>query len=178
MKYITHIPRQQDFKIWLALLVFVVGLPVLTLWSIRTSDPLLLGPLFVLLGFFIFNLAVRKRPAMKPYFMSSLNILTSKVKHEFTFEFSKDLAFEKVKEVLEDSAFSLVAADKDRLELQASSGISWKSWGENIYIWLEGDDERSVMKFCSVTLFQVYSWGKNEDNGRRLIDAIEESLTI
>lgn len=178
MKYITHTPTHKDVKVWIALLLLVGVLPALTGYALDKENPFFLIPLFVIVGFFIFNLAMRKSPSMAGYFMSPYNLFTSKVREELSFDFSKELAFEKVKEVLEESPFELVVADDGHLTLQASAKMTWKSWGENIYIWFEGSGDQTTMKFCSVTLFQVFAWGKNEQNVRTVLDAIEDSLTV
>jgi len=86
--------------------------------------------------------------------------------------------FEKIIEVIKDSKFKLIEADKDRFELLAITPISFTSWGENLYISFETRGNETIMKFCSSTLFQIYSWGKNEKNFTDLLNEIESSLTI
>ena len=56
--------------------------------------------------------------------------------------------------------------------------MSFKSWGENIYIDFQEDDGKTIMNFCSATISQIYSWGKNEQNYDQLVQNIEESLII
>jgi hypothetical protein len=86
--------------------------------------------------------------------------------------------FEKVMEVVNDSKFKLVDTDNEKLEILAISSISFLSWGENLYISFETRGDETVMKFCSSTLFQIYSWGKNEKNISDLLNEIESSFTI
>jgi hypothetical protein len=60
----------------------------------------------------------------------------------------------KIVEVLNDSNFKLV---KYRFEILA---ISFKSWGENLYISCETRGNETKMKFCSAARFQIFSWAK------------------
>jgi hypothetical protein len=71
-----------------------------------------------------------------------------------------------------------VDTDKNNFEILAISTITFKSWGENLYISFETIGDQTVLKFCSSTLFQLYSWGKNEENYNALLNEIESSLTI
>jgi hypothetical protein len=177
MKYITHKPTIRDIKIWIAFSVLAV-LPFLISNYLEPNEPILVITIFLILGFFIFNLFIRKSLFYKNYFTNQYNILTSKVHSEKTFDISKELMFEKIIEVINNSEFKLVEADKKKFEILAITTITFKSWGENLYISMETVKGETVMKFCSATLFQVSSWGKNEKNYDDLLNQIESSLTI
>lgn len=178
MKYITHSPSSKDFAIWLAILLALVVIPLLSVNLLNTGRPVYVGVMIAVVGFFAVHLVIRKSLRFKGYFTSPLNILTSKYKQTLTLDFEADLAFDKLVEVLEASPFRLVEGNAERRVLLATSSLSWRSWGENLYIELEPNGSQTVMKFCSVTLFQVYSWGKNEDNIAALLREIEDSLTV
>lgn len=178
MKYIKHKPSANDFLVWFLILVLLVGVPVLSGYY---PDNEVLGlPLavLILLGFFLFNLIVRRNPNFKGYLTSKYNILTSKNRSEHESDIPIDLMFDKIKEVLEQSSFKLSYADKSKKELMATTGMSWTSWGENIYINFDTVEGKTRMHFCSTTFFQVTSWGRNDRNIEGLIQEIEESLTI
>ena len=50
---------------------------------------------------------------------------------------------------------------------------------KNIYIDIEGTPQnKSKITFISATLFQSYSWGKNEENLEKLAKSIDNSLII
>ncbi len=178
MKYITHTPTLKDVTTWFIVLAFIVLIPVLSGYHSEHDDAGLLITIFIILGFFIFNLFIRKSLLFKNYFTSRFNLLTSKVRFEKEFDISKELMFEKLIEVINDSKFKLIKADKEKFEILAITTITWKSWGENLYISFDTIGDETIMKFCSVTLFQIYSWGKNEKNYDDLIHEIESSLTI
>lgn len=178
MKYIRHKPTLLDLRIWVAFFVLLILIPTLTSYYLDSQNPALLFGLLLILGFFIFNLVIRKSPSFKNYFTSRYNLLTTKDRTEIVFDFSRDLAFEKILEVINQSKFKVVAADPNKYEILAVTSISFRSWGENIYLSFEGHGDQTVMKFCSVTLFQIYSWGKNEENYERLLRDIEDSLTV
>jgi hypothetical protein len=97
---------------------------------------------------------------------------------EKSFDISKELMFEKMVEVIKNSEFKIVDMDEENFEILAITSLTWSSWGENLYISFESDGENSKMKFCSSTLFQMYSWGKNEKNYTELMNRIENSFTI
>ena len=94
------------------------------------------------------------------------------------YDISKELMFEKIKQVINHSNFKLVATDEDKFEILAISAITFKSWGENLYISFETKGNETIMKFCSSTIFQIYSWEKNEKNYEYLLNEIESSLIV
>lgn len=177
MNYITRKPTLKDLNIWIALFVLIV-LPFLIGNYLEPENPLLIITIFLIVGFFIFNLIIRKSLFFKYYFTNQYNILTAKVHAEKSFDISKELMFEKIIEVINDSEFKLVEADKEKFEILAITSLTFKSWGENLYISFEAIGEETIMKFCSATLFQIYSWGQNEKNLDDLLTEIESSLTI
>jgi hypothetical protein len=177
MKYITHKPTLKDIKIWIAIFI-LISLPFLIGYNLEPENPILIITIFLIIGFFIFNLIIRTSLSFTNYFTNQYNLLTSKIHSEKAFDISKELMFEKIIEVINDSKFKLVEADKDRYEILAITGISFKSWGENLYISFEKRGDETIMKFCSATLFQIHSWGKNEKNFTDLLNEIENSLTI
>lgn len=139
-----------------------------------------IGFAFILLivSFFVFNILVRKIAWFKPYFTSKYNFLSTKFRTKIEFDISEELMFEKVIEVMESSRFTLKQINKDTFEIFAISPMSFRSWGENIYIDFKEEEGKTVLNFCSATIFQLYSWGKNKENYNKLIQHIEESLTI
>jgi hypothetical protein len=79
MKYIIHKPKLKDLKIWIALFVLIT-LPFLIRNFLDAENPILLISVFLIIGFFIFNLIIRKSLFFKNYFKNQYNILTSKFK--------------------------------------------------------------------------------------------------
>ncbi len=132
----------------------------------------------VLISLFLFNLLVRKVTWFKPYFTSKFNLFTTKFRMQKEFDIPKELMFQKLIEVIKNSNFKIVNVNEVNNEIFATSPFSLMSWGENLYIDFQEEKENTVMYFCSVTLFQIYSWGKNEQNYNKLVNDIEESLII
>lgn len=133
---------------------------------------------FVIAIVFIFSLAVRKIAWSKPYFTSKFNLLTNKTRHKEEFDFSRDLLFDKMIEVMTKAGFKVTKVNKETGDIFATTGMTWRSWGENIYISMEEDHGITTVDFCSATFFQVYDWGRNDSNYRRFISEFEDSLTI
>lgn len=132
----------------------------------------------VLVSFFIFNLAIRKNIRFEKYFTSRFNFFTSKFRYQQEFDFTKQLLLEKLVEVIKEAGFSIVCADKTNGKILAVTQISWFSWGENLYINLSENGNKTNVDFCSATIFQLVSWGKNEHNHQKLVDQFENSLVI
>ncbi|MFW6248377.1 MAG: hypothetical protein ACOC4J_01245 [Bacteroidota bacterium] len=178
MKYIKHTPTRKDIKIWVSLFLFIVIIPLFVAIYSEGKNQVFLITSIIIIGFFILNLVLRKSLSLKKYYTHPFNPLTSKVCYEKTYDIPKKLMFEKIIEVLKYSEFELVETNKDRFEILAITKISLKSWGENIYIDLDANGNETIMKFCSVTIFQIYDWGKSEKNYKDLCEQIESSLTI
>lgn len=147
-------------------------------YYLKPNNPILIALIFLIAGFFIFNLIVRKSLSFMNYFTSQYNIFTTKVRGEKAYDIPIDLMYEKMIEVIDNSDFKLVETDREKLQILAISTFTLKSWGENLYIGFETRGNETIMKFCSATLFQMYSWGKNEKNYNDLLNDIESSLTV
>ena len=158
--------------------ILIVLIAVLGNYYLKPSNPLMITFIFLMSVFFIFNLIIRKSLSFKIYFTSQYNVFTAKVRSEMAYDIPKELMFEKVIEVISNSDFKLVDTDTSKFEILAISAITYKSWGENLYISFETKGNETIMNFCSSTLFQIYSWGKNEKNYDDLLNEIESSLTI
>jgi hypothetical protein len=158
--------------------VLIILLSGLLGYYLEPNNPFKLIFLFLIVGFFVFNLIIRKSLSFKNYFISRYNLLTTKVRAEKGYDIPKELMFEKIIEVINNSGFKLIKTDKEKFEILAISTITFKSWGENLYINFETKGNETIMKFCSSTLFQIYSWGKNEKNYDDLLNEIENSLTV
>lgn len=150
----------------------------LSTYYLKPNNPIMMTFLFLIVGFFIFNLIIRKSLSFKSYFTSQYNLFTTKVRSEKSYDIPKELMFKKIIEVINHSDFKLVETDEDKFEILAISTITFKSWGENLYINFETKGNETIMKFCSSTLFQIYSWGKNEKNYDDLLNEIESSLIV
>lgn len=165
------------------ILLVLLFIPIIAIISSKSIDHLedlwfWILP-FVFGSLFSFNLIVKNNPAFKPYFTSKFNYFTSKYRSKITSDIPQDLMFEKMLEVIQNAPFTLKNSNKQTHEILASASISWKSWGENIYIDFETTtDHQTVMHFCSASFSGITSWGKNESNYEKMLAQFEESLTI
>lgn len=132
----------------------------------------------ILIFVLLFNIVVRNMFSFKPYFLSKWNIFSSKFSEEFEFDIPKDLAFEKILEVVAESSFILKYSSKSNHEIFVTTKFSWRSWGENIYIHIREKDRRTIVRFDSAALFQMYTWGKNENNFDEFLQRLDDSLTV
>ena len=129
-------------------------------------------------GLLIFSLLVRRSIRFKPYFTSRYNFLTSKIRHQKEFDLPKDILFDKIIEVLTEAGFKMQHADKAAGTLFATTGVSFYSWGENIYLDLTEKNGFTKVDFCSSCFFAITSWGRNEKNYERMLDTFENSMII
>jgi len=157
--------------------LLIVTTTLLITRNMGESIPRIIG--ICIIAFFALNLVVRKFVGFKPYFTSRLNFLTTKYSSKSEINISMDLMFDKLIEVMGESNLKIQHQNKSKKEIFATTSVSWKSWGENIYIELiETNSDGTCISFISTTFFQSYSWGKNEQNFEKLLNSIEESLTI
>jgi len=161
-------------------LVFIgiVGIGVALSFYTVESDTTLQYISLVFLLLFVVNLLARKSLKFKGYFTSPMNIFTAKSKTEKSFDISPELLFEKMLEIIEASPFKLADTDAENFQLLATTGFSFQSWGENLYFDIQPDGEGSTLNFCSASLFQMYTWGKNEKNAETIFRKLEQSFTI
>ena len=126
----------------------------------------------------IFNYSIRKKIRYKSYFLNPWNFLVSAQFSNQNTEISSELMYEKMLEVVRDLNYQVQNSNLLKKSIFITTPISFKSWGENIYIDIdETNSGKSIINITSASL-QVYSWGKNKQNFDKLILEIEESLII
>lgn len=160
------------------LALLLVSLGMLLLDKVGPDDTYMVVIACSLLGFFVMNVIIRRSLIYKRYFTSRSNPFTNKYRYQQSFDISKELMFEKMEEILRDSKLKLVDSDKEKLELLALSPISFASWGENLYVSFEENNQGTLMELCSTTFFQMYDWGRNKRNCDHLVTEIEDSFTV
>lgn len=87
-----------------------------------------------------------------------------------TFNYSYNTTFEKCKQSLSALDISIDSEDKINGVIQASTGTSLLSWGENIHITIRRvDSEKTKVTVVSEATAQLISWGKNEVNAEKIL---------
>lgn len=129
-------------------------------------------------GLMLFSIIVRRNIMFKPYFISKYNVFSSKIRHQKDIDLPKDILFDKMKDVLSEAGFKVQYANKETGTLFATSGISFYSWGENIYVDMVERNGATKVDFCSACFFGAVSWGRNEKNYEHLLETFENSLII
>ena len=131
----------------------IVLVPILILRfdvEIGATIPIIIG------AFFALNLIIRNFKWSEKYFISPFNILTSKHNSKFKMDISVNLMHDKLLEVMKDSNFGIKATDKSKHEIFATTPISWRSLGENVYIqMIEEKGGSTTIKFTSVTFLLI-----------------------
>jgi len=160
-------------------IVLVLGLLTFIMFRDFPDNSLFIKSIPVIILFlFMINLLMRNSLKFKSYFTSKYNFFTSKYQYRELFDIPADLLFEKINEVAVKSSFKIADTDNEHHQILLTTGFSLLSWGENVYIEFETVDNKTEMKVCSVTFFQIVSWGKNRDNIKKLTRDIESSFII
>ncbi len=148
--------------------------------NLRISNSVLYSGIIFMFSFIaIMSLIMRKYTIYKSFFTHKLNIFTSKKKTTLELDFDCELAFGKILEIAKEGKHKLRHADSIKKSILLTTPVSWKSWGENIYIDIEAAPKnKSKVTIHSATLIQSYSWGKNEENLEKLAKSIDNSLII
>jgi len=60
--------------------------------------------------------------------------------------------------------WKLVSQDRETGEIKAETGITLWSWGEGISIHLARETTGTTISVTSGSSFQLFAWGKNEQN--------------
>lgn len=72
---------------------------------------------------------------------------------------------------------TIKAADPATGHIDASTGVSWKSWGEKVRIdVVEQGPANSAVRVSSGNKAQLVSWGKNDTNLAQIEAALRASL--
>ena len=156
------------------ILITVIILPFLTRFNHRISYIIA----FCFAVIFVFNLITRYFMIFKTYFLSNYNLFSSKFQKDVIYDIPKELLMKKVIESINESEFKIKFIDNDNFKIFAISSTTFQSWGENIYIDFIDKKGETLLKFNSVAISQIYSWGKNKENYKKIINEIEKSLTI
>ena len=145
-------------------------------WTLKSKITSIIA--FVIWSMLIVSLSLRKKLYFKSWILSKMNFLMAKEVTIFTSEIPKDLLFEKLLEVIEESDFDFADSNKDTFEIVATTFPNFFTWGENMYIEISSsENEISEIKFTSATIFG-YSWKRNKKNTNKFFQLFEESLTI
>ncbi len=131
-----------------------------------------------IISILLINLSFRRVVFFKSYFISKYNFLTSKEKFHKVFDLPKELLIIKISEILTSQNYQIIEEDKELGTLFAISTINYKTFGENIYVDFKDAEEGTEMLFYSVSIFGMYSYGKNKQNYENILVAFENSLTI
>lgn len=76
-----------------------------------------------------------------------------------------------------DSHFSIKTSDPTSRTIAIKTGISWKSWGENLLITLSPTaDNMTELSIASASKFGTVDWGKNQDNLNSMLQILFEEL--
>ena len=68
------------------------------------------------------------------------------------------------------------AADPASGHIEASTGISWRSWGEKVRVDVVESGNGSLVRVSSGNKAQLVSWGKNEENLEKIQGALHDAL--
>jgi hypothetical protein len=78
--------------------------------------------------------------------------------------------------ILKSANFTIEYKDKAKYIIEASSKVSFLSWGENIIIRLEQNGNHTFVNVISTSKAQMIDWGTNSKNERMIIRKLNSVL--
>lgn len=166
------------FKHFLAVVAIIVIAVIPSLFTTDTSLHIISLIAGVLLVSQIITFGNRNNLNWKEFYTSPYNILTAKKSETYDFDISQELLFEKAAEVMKGSGLKVKKIDSTKKIILCTAPITFKSWGENVYVTVNKKDDNSSELIYESVAFQAYTWGKNEDNAADFKQKLEESFII
>lgn len=164
----------KNFRLFIAMTIMILLIPMQKYLS-QNQQYVIIGTILFL---FLLNLLLRGRLRFKPYFTSPLNLFIVRESKTIELGIDPQMAMEHVKEVIAESSFKLRETDEKTGELLATAGMSWTTWGENLYVTITPDNGGSKIEVMSAGIFGIFDNRKNEDNVREISDELEKSLIV
>lgn len=93
-------------------------------------------------------------------------------------EYSPDDTFSALLTALSNSShYTVKDSNKSARTIMISTGVSWKSWGENLNIAISpANDGFSEVSIHSSSKFGVADWGKNQENFNTILNLLAIEL--
>lgn len=93
-------------------------------------------------------------------------------------EYQVDDTYSALMSALEkDMHFSVKTSDPTSRTIAIKTGVSWKSWGENLLITLSPTAENMTeLSITSTSKYGAIDWGKNQDNLSKILEILFEEL--
>lgn len=161
------------------IIVTIIFLILYKFISYTFNSPLLGLLVFIIpVTVLIINLSLRKKLTSKSWFLSHLNFFSIRVKRDILSDIPKDLLFEKLKEVVNESNFHVFDSDESSQQILIGTKTNFWSWGENIYVSISEDEAQSLISFTSVSLYGNNFLNAGEKHFSIFQESFEQSLTI
>lgn len=93
-------------------------------------------------------------------------------------EYSPDDTFSALLSALSNSShYTVKDSNRSARTIMVSTGVSWKSWGENLNIVVgPASGGFSEVTINSASKFGVADWGKNQENFNNILNLLSEEL--
>jgi len=95
---------------------------------------------------------------------------------EFHVPYPRNLTFDALTRALPEAKMKLKSADPASGHIEASTGMSIRSWGEKVRIDVADAQGGSVVRVSSGNKAQLVSWGKNNENITNIQAALRRHL--
>ena len=93
-----------------------------------------------------------------------------------SYRHSSKTVYDAALDALKDCNFNIDSKDIDKGIIEASTGLSLRSWGEDVQIIISKTDETIQLIATSNSKAQVIDWGKNEENIRSFFNSMGRYL--
>lgn len=94
------------------------------------------------------------------------------------FNYPYEKVFGEAENALKDAGFKVKNTDKGKGVIEASAGMSWKSWGEKIKVTIRKSEGRegAEVEIESKEKAQLIDYGKGSENIRKFFEALKKRL--
>ena len=97
---------------------------------------------------------------------------------EKTFSFPIELVFKKCRETLRELDINISYESKSKWIIQASTGASLFSWGEEVEITFKAiAASKTKVSVKSEASAQLFSWGKDSENETKILNALQKKVS-
>lgn len=87
-----------------------------------------------------------------------------------------DVVFSACKQAVEYIGWKVADVDTDELRVTALTSISWRSFGDEVEIWVSDNDGSTVVTVSSEPRFSLMNWGRDRTNEGIFLEKLAQEI--
>jgi hypothetical protein len=105
--------------------------------------------------------------------------MANSYKSKRTYAAAPDVVFDALRTLVQSKDLSVNFEDHELGIIEATTGVSFKSWGERLYITVSAHPAAagSVVEIDSRSRMALIDWGRNEDNVDSFLDELNRTVS-